>query len=835
MLQQLHPPVNYWAPAMAAMAAMAAMGCRFDHQYQVFPVSFMGKEELEKGNKIILPQSALDHLARLNISWPMLFEMTNPATSRSTHGGVQEFIAEEGTCFFPYWMMQNLLLQEGDLVRITNTSLQKGSFVKLQPVHSVENDSFRSSLRRHYRFDGGGRSCSSAAMPSFLTVRRSRLTRGLPCRALFCLTLLLPEIASAQGGNNTSNGSNETNCTDNATAVNEANYSGLPLCEQVPEPPCYVDRCWSTIPREAISACMELTFWGADAGRCAFFNESASQACNVSCQNCGSIASAMYDECLFTLLAASVSFDDASVPCQALADDFETIRCPTALIDTNDCFSQESKDCQSNCGNFHKCNCWKLRGVPGEPDVCEGETELLRWDGTPDNCDGIPRTCYNHRPSTFCGKYKHCPADLCIIKGVTSCPIAPFSCQRLGACSRDDGNCYYSTHSDGTPCDDGLDYTHSDVCKSAVCEGIEDRCVRFNVQCQTLNSCLTPTTKVRGACDPPTGSCVFEAKSNGTRCSSQPGGPEDGICDAGLCRRRVSDICAGKVCISPNKCTGPGACDPWTGNCIFSALPEGTDCDDGNSNTFRDRCVEGQCVGDTINVPLYHFEGSESCEGKAGLKATVKRYFGNVATIEECQQQCSDDVWCQAYAYGYYVCYIYGGERTVDPSEAFWGRRWLIIDPAAQPAIAHIIQCFSKQSTEKPAPFFDETAAWFGLTVVIVVVFPALWGLAMVWRPLSRSFRNLTGCCGGLRADEWSPSKEGMDSRQQSKDQVSRSVSQLSMGPSSSKVHAQEMLEDDETWDNSQESSGTTEDAVHYQDSRERPHDPRGEVQEAKQ
>lgn len=24
---------------------------RFDHQYQVFPVSFMGKEELEKGNK----------------------------------------------------------------------------------------------------------------------------------------------------------------------------------------------------------------------------------------------------------------------------------------------------------------------------------------------------------------------------------------------------------------------------------------------------------------------------------------------------------------------------------------------------------------------------------------------------------------------------------------------------------------------------------------------------------------------------------------------------------------------------------------------------------------
>lgn len=109
---------------------------RFDHQYQAFPVSFIGKEELEKGNKIILPQSALDHLARLNISYPMLFEITNPSTSRRTHCGVQEFIAEEGTCYLPYWMLCNLLLQEGDLVRVTNTSLPKGSFVKLQPVSS---------------------------------------------------------------------------------------------------------------------------------------------------------------------------------------------------------------------------------------------------------------------------------------------------------------------------------------------------------------------------------------------------------------------------------------------------------------------------------------------------------------------------------------------------------------------------------------------------------------------------------------------------------------------------------------------------------------------------
>jgi ubiquitin fusion degradation protein 1 len=111
-------------------------GGRFDHQYQAFPVSFIAKEDLEKGNKIILPQSALDHLARLNISYPMLFEISNPAAGRKTNCGVQEFIAEEGTCYLPYWMMSNLCMSEGDLVRVCNVSLPKGKYVKLQPVSS---------------------------------------------------------------------------------------------------------------------------------------------------------------------------------------------------------------------------------------------------------------------------------------------------------------------------------------------------------------------------------------------------------------------------------------------------------------------------------------------------------------------------------------------------------------------------------------------------------------------------------------------------------------------------------------------------------------------------
>ncbi|KAJ7947628.1 Ubiquitin fusion degradation protein 1-like [Quillaja saponaria] len=105
----------------------------FEQSYRCYPVSFIEKPNLEKGDKIIMPPSALDRLASLHIEYPMLFELKNPSTGRNTHCGVLEFIADEGLIYIPYWMMENMLLQEGDIVQVKNTSLMKGTFVKLQP------------------------------------------------------------------------------------------------------------------------------------------------------------------------------------------------------------------------------------------------------------------------------------------------------------------------------------------------------------------------------------------------------------------------------------------------------------------------------------------------------------------------------------------------------------------------------------------------------------------------------------------------------------------------------------------------------------------------------
>nr|KAG5687620.1 hypothetical protein BaRGS_020021 [Batillaria attramentaria] len=63
----------------------------------------------------------------------MLFKLTNKQTRRETHCGVLEFVADEGRIYIPYWMMRNLLLDEGGLVQVENVSLSVATFAKFQP------------------------------------------------------------------------------------------------------------------------------------------------------------------------------------------------------------------------------------------------------------------------------------------------------------------------------------------------------------------------------------------------------------------------------------------------------------------------------------------------------------------------------------------------------------------------------------------------------------------------------------------------------------------------------------------------------------------------------
>lgn len=105
---------------------------QFDELYSCYPGAFHGNSEMEQGDKIILPESALEALARLDVEYPMLFQLKNKSNGNVTHCGVLQFSAPEGNAFVPYWMMSNLMLPEGGLIQVKNVSLPKATYVKFQ-------------------------------------------------------------------------------------------------------------------------------------------------------------------------------------------------------------------------------------------------------------------------------------------------------------------------------------------------------------------------------------------------------------------------------------------------------------------------------------------------------------------------------------------------------------------------------------------------------------------------------------------------------------------------------------------------------------------------------
>eukprot|EP01080_Neovahlkampfia_damariscottae_P011983 gene11983-5384_t len=105
----------------------------FQRQYRAFSGAFSNKPEIDNGGKIILPPSALDELSRLNVVYPMLFEIISDKNNKMTHSGVLEFSGDEGKVYLPFWIQQHLGIKPGEIITIKNATLPKGTFTKLRP------------------------------------------------------------------------------------------------------------------------------------------------------------------------------------------------------------------------------------------------------------------------------------------------------------------------------------------------------------------------------------------------------------------------------------------------------------------------------------------------------------------------------------------------------------------------------------------------------------------------------------------------------------------------------------------------------------------------------
>jgi hypothetical protein len=120
------------------------------------------------------------------------------------------------------------------------------------------------------------------------------------------------------------------------------------------------------------------------------------------------------------------------------------------------------------------------------------------------------------------------------------------------------------------------------------CNGVE-RCVDGSCSAGAPLVCADPEACGVARCYEFLG-CVVEPLANGTVC-----GNGDACTAADTCRDGACTAGEALSCPAPGECL-IGVCDPERG-CESIPMPDGSACDDGDTNTLDDNCSAGSCTG----------------------------------------------------------------------------------------------------------------------------------------------------------------------------------------------------------------------------------------------
>jgi hypothetical protein len=291
----------------------------------------------------------------------------------------------------------------------------------------------------------------------------------------------------------------------------------------------------------------------------------------------------------------------------------------------------------------------------GQPKDCAGVSTSSCTIGVCDEetgeCLVVPIedpacVCFGAEDGTVCDDGQPCTEDDACQGGL--CLSAPVDCAAFddpcnqGACDASTGLCTKSPLAAGEPCDDGLACTSDDVCDDGVCAGAMLDCSGLDSSCQV------------GFCSEASGECEQQVVSDGTPCDDGNVCTGHDDCDAGVCAGEI-DVCgmcfdeeAGAACGDGDACTTNtaclfideqlvclgqpkacpdldqacqfGACDPGTGDCLPTPLPDGIGCDDGDPCTVLDVCDTGACVGTAKDCSAIAGPcGDGSCDPATGV------------------------------------------------------------------------------------------------------------------------------------------------------------------------------------------------------------------------
>ncbi len=267
---------------------------------------------------------------------------------------------------------------------------------------------------------------------------------------------------------------------------------------------------------------------------------------------------------------------------------------------------------------------------------CSGDSVCAGGVCLPTSCSGTP--CPAGDPRSDAG-VNDPMRSVCVNGACVDAQCVGVTCQAGlvctgGVCAPCSANeCGTRAECLGKVCDDGDACTKDDVCKAAgTCEGTPVVCAAPpDAQCSET-----------GFCDPESGSCVYLALAAGSPCSAGSLCTDGDACDgAGTCVAGQSKDCSAPP--DAQCATAAGACDPSSGECLFTMKPKGTACSDGNSCTNPDKCDgAGQCVSGAGQVcsspPNQCYNPQGACNGNGGCTYTKKSASascddGNACTV----------------------------------------------------------------------------------------------------------------------------------------------------------------------------------------------------------
>ena len=230
--------------------------------------------------------------------------------------------------------------------------------------------------------------------------------------------------------------------------------------------------------------------------------------------------------------------------------------------------------------------------------VCTGATPVVC--GASDQCHGVGTcakatgVCSNPvaGDGNLCNDGNGCTtSDTCMTGVCTGAmPVvctASDQCHAAGTCTNVGGAgvCSNPTIVNGTACNDNSTCTTSDVCTAGNCGGTP-------VVCTAADACHVP-----GTCTVATG-CTTPNAPDGTACNDANGCTAGDICTTGACAGTAV------TCVALDSCHNAGACAPATGICSNPTKAAGVSCDDNNLCTSSDTCsAAAVCSGNATICP----------------------------------------------------------------------------------------------------------------------------------------------------------------------------------------------------------------------------------------